>query len=145
MAAYARFIARSLLIQQKYNFNRCSIKMARISLHTDTGQEQEKPVQYSTSKAASWKASATRSGEDFQDSPWYQSYVISGSLTVFLIYFCILREENDMDEELGKSLYDRISGLEERQLEIVYDFNEQRGHDNTAVVARLNELKGQKS
>ena len=118
--------------------------MPRQSLHTDTGQEKDKPVQYSTSKAASWKASTSRSGEEFHDSPWYQPYVISGSLSVFLVYFCILREENDMDEELGKSLYDRIEGLEERQLELIYDFNEQHGHDNTAVIARLNELRKDK-
>ena len=35
----------------------------------------------------------------------------------FLLWFGILREENDLDEELGKSLYSRIDGLEEQHLQ----------------------------
>lgn len=45
---------------------------------------------------------------DGDDYPWYQGFSISLSLTVFLGYFCILREENDidliLDTDLGESL-----------------------------------------
>lgn len=36
--------------------------------------------------------------------PWYQGYIISACLAVFLIYFCILREENDIDLVLNTDL-----------------------------------------
>ncbi|PSN34112.1 hypothetical protein C0J52_14197 [Blattella germanica] len=116
-----------------------------MKIHSGSEKSPETPVQYSKSKAASWKAVDSRSGGQIDsNSPWYQPYVVSGSLAIFMIYFCIIREENDMDEELGRSLYDRIPGLEEKQLQITYDYNEVHGHDNTAVIARLNELKDEK-
>lgn len=38
-------------------------------------------------------------------------------MLVFLVYFCILREENDLDELLfGRTLYDWIDGLEKSHL-----------------------------
>jgi hypothetical protein len=112
-------------------------------VHTHTGKsedELEKPVQYSKSKAATWKAQYTRTG-GHQDYPWFQTYVVSASLSVFLLYFCVFREENDIDEELRKSLYDRIEGLEERQLRAVLQYNLEHGHDTSAIVARLEDLK----
>jgi hypothetical protein len=112
--------------------------------HTHTGKEEDelsKPVQYSKSKAATWKAQYTRSGDQDDDYPWFQSYVVSGSVSIFLLYFCVFREENDIDEELGKSLYDRISGLEERQLEAVLEYGMEHGHDTSATVARIEDLK----
>jgi hypothetical protein len=58
-----------------------------------------------------------------------------------MLYFCILREENDIDEELGKSLYERIPGLEKAQLQEAYRYNSTHGHDTTAITARLRELQ----
>ena len=59
-----------------------------------------------------------------------------------MLYFCVLREENDIDEELGKSLYERIPGLEKAQLQEVYRYNSMQGHDTSAITARLQELEG---
>jgi hypothetical protein len=113
--------------------------------HTEKSEDELAiPVQYSKSKAATWKAEDTRSGGGHKDYPWFQPYVISGSLSVFLLYFCILREENDIDEELGKSLYDRIAGLEERQLQIALKYNSEHGLDTSAIVARLQDLQEKK-
>jgi hypothetical protein len=58
-----------------------------------------------------------------------------------LLYFCVLREENDIDEELGKSLYDRIPGLEKTQLEAALRYNAMNGQDTSAVTASLQELQ----
>lgn len=33
-------------------------------------------------------------------APWYQRHVLKASLAIFMIYFLILREENDIDEFL---------------------------------------------
>ncbi|XP_021920677.1 uncharacterized protein LOC110830277 [Zootermopsis nevadensis] len=126
-------------LQEKPILNRLGFCLA----HTQTEKPEDepaKPVKYSKSKAATWKAEYTRTGGR-QDHPWYQTYVVSGSLTVFLAYFCIFREENDIDEELGKSLYDRISGLEERQLEAALEYDSDHGHDTSRIEARLEDLK----
>jgi len=92
------------------------------------------------SPAAKWKAEISRSG-NVEPALWYEPYVIIASLSVFLVYFCILREENDVDEELGKTLYDRISGLEEKQLELSLQYNEENNLDTTAIKNRLKEIK----
>jgi hypothetical protein len=57
-----------------------------------------------------------------------------------LIYFCILREENDVDEEMGKSLYERVPGLEHTQLIVNYKYNLQNNIDNKDIIARMKEL-----
>jgi hypothetical protein len=114
------------------------------SVHVDAGKSEdglERPVQYSKSKAYKWKAEETRSGGHLKDHPWYQPYVVSGSLTVFLLYFCVFREENDIDEELGKSLYDRIEGLEEKQLQTALKYNLDHGQDTASIETRLKELQ----
>jgi hypothetical protein len=46
-----------------------------------------------------------------------------------MLYFCVFREENDIDEELGKSLYDRVPGLKKSQLEAPFTSDSVQGHD----------------
>lgn len=60
---------------------------------------------------------------------------------MFLIYFCILREENDVDEKLTMSLYDRIEGLEEQQILASIQYNRGHGLSTDALEKRLDELK----
>ena len=97
------------------------------------------PINYFGSEAAKWKAKKTRSGGS-DEHLWYQPYVISGSLAVFLIYFCVLREENDIDRKLQGNLYDHVDGLEEMQLALNYKYNKENGLDNTHVEQRMKEL-----
>lgn len=97
------------------------------------------PINFFGSKAASWKAQESRSGGS-DESLWYQPYVISGSLAIFLIYFCILREENDIDKKLEGKLYDHVDGLEEIQLSLNYKYNKEHGLDVTEIEKRLKEL-----
>jgi hypothetical protein len=121
-----------------------SSRLGTCPTHSQAGKSQdelERPVQYSKSAAATWKAQDTRSGGYYEDYPWFQPYVVSGSLTVFLLYFCVFREENDIDEELGKSLYERIPGLEKIQLQEALRYNSVEGHDTSAITARLQELQ----
>lgn len=84
-------------------------------------------------------ASVVRSPE--VTTPWYQPYVVCGSVAVFLIYFCILREENDIDSEFDKTLYERLSGLEKTQLIQSYKFNKEHGKDTADIERRLKEIE----
>jgi hypothetical protein len=107
-------------------------------------EEVDAPVKYSLSAASHWKAKTARQGY-MAPRLWYEPYVILASVTVFLVYFTILREENDVDEELKKSLYSRIDGLEEHQLKISLEYNRTHNLDTSAIIARLNELESKKS
>lgn len=97
------------------------------------------PIQFFGSQAATWRARDTRSGGS-DESLWYQPYVISASLAVFLVYFCYLREESDIDRRLEGNLYDHVSGLEEVQLTVNYRYNKEHGLDTKEQEQRLREL-----
>jgi hypothetical protein len=63
------------------------------------------------------------------------------SFNVVLIYFCVLREENDIDDKLRHgTLYDHIEGLERRQLEICLKEYTRAGTDPSEIISRLEKL-----
>ncbi|XP_045138888.1 uncharacterized protein LOC123520567 isoform X2 [Portunus trituberculatus] len=106
----------------------------------------DEPLKFSTSRAATWKARDTYGSMVTEDKmPWYQPYVVALSLSTFLLYFCVLREENDVDTSLRMSLYDRIEGLEEKQLELTLEEYIQSGKDTAPVRERLKEIRESKS
>lgn len=72
--------------------------------------EDDKPYTYSTSNAAKWKAAQSfRTPET--DAPPAQRWSVLASLSVFLIYFCVLREENDLDQQLVRPITDTVPDL----------------------------------
>lgn len=73
--------------------------------------EDDKPISLSQSPIANWKAESSRFIPD--ERVWYTSYVVSGSLAIFMLYFCILREENDIDEMIYRPLPETLKGIEE--------------------------------
>lgn len=77
--------------------------------------------------------------------PWYQPYSVVGSVAVFLIYFCVLREESDVDLEFNKTLYDRIKGLEKHQLLQTYRYNKENGLSVEDIEKRLQEIELQEA
>ena len=101
------------------------------------------PIKYSSSAASNYKAKQTRTGIA-DERLWYEPYVIFGSLTLFLVYFCILREENDIDKELNQDLYTKIGGLEESQLRLSLKYNQDNGKDTSAILNRLAEIEQEK-
>ncbi|KAL1453058.1 hypothetical protein WDU94_007233, partial [Cyamophila willieti] len=101
------------------------------------------PIKFSSSGAVHGIADIRRIQLD--DVPWYQSISVIGSVAVFLIYFCILREENDVDVELNKSLYDRVEGLEVTSLNVARKYFLEQGNsfEVKKIDARLKELAEQ--
>ena len=57
-----------------------------------------------------------------------------------MLYFCVLREENDVDAHLGKSLFEQVPSLESTTLISLYKYNSENNVDNTDVIKRLLEL-----
>lgn len=99
----------------------------------------DEPMAFFGSVAASWRARDGHSGGQ-EGALWYQPYVISGSLAVFLLYFCVFREENDVDQKLDGSLFDHVAGLEVIQLKLAYDYNKEHGLPTADLERRLIEL-----
>lgn len=103
-------------------------------------EDPNTPLSFSKSKAAKWTAKSSFSGHNISDdTPWYQPFIISASVAAILVWFCILREENDVDKELVKSLYERVDGMERKQLELALKHSGP-GVDTTAITKRLDEL-----
>ncbi|XP_072387807.1 uncharacterized protein [Diabrotica undecimpunctata] len=123
-----------------------NINKRNISCGSRFNQEfpNDRPVKFSASPASHYKAESSRTGVHYEPRLWYEPYVIIASLSVFLIYFLILREENDIDAELSRSLYSRIEGLEEFQLRESLKYNTEHGLDTTDIHKRLAEIEIEK-
>ncbi|KAF2895666.1 hypothetical protein ILUMI_10525 [Ignelater luminosus] len=129
------------------NYSTCSrILTSNVKYSTtkveETNTETDKPIAYTKSAASQWQAKSSRMGTA-TERLWYEPYVALGSIAVFMIYFCILREENDIDKEFDRTLYQRIKGLEEKQLWLALQYNEKHGLDTTEIKNRLEEIQRQ--
>ncbi|XP_030388481.1 uncharacterized protein LOC115634735 [Scaptodrosophila lebanonensis] len=118
---------------------RCFAQKLPIEDKAGEQQNTNDPIKFFGSQAATWRARDTRSGGS-DEALWYQPYVISFSLGIFLLYFCVLREESDVDQRLEGDLYDHVSGLEEVQLTVNYKYNKEHGLDTKEQEKRLIEL-----
>ncbi|XP_022194350.2 uncharacterized protein LOC111052043 isoform X1 [Nilaparvata lugens] len=83
------------------------VEEARKVKEGDEAEEDQGPVKFTTSRAAAWRAEHTWKGSD-EDVPEIQPLVVSLSMAALLVYFCLLREENDVDQKLVKDLEDYL-------------------------------------
>lgn len=103
---------------------------------------RQRPFRFSTSGARAW--STYDSFSRVHDVPFYQKYSIVGSIVIFLLYFCILREENDIDEALAAPLFNRVQGLEELTLTAAVRRGQRDGADVSKMEQRLREIQEEK-
>lgn len=78
----------------------------------DPEHEDDQPVVYSTSKAAQWKAQYTFRPLVPNPPPEAQRWSVIISTTIFLLYFLVLREENDLDEKLYRPLQETVPDID---------------------------------
>ncbi|KAL6260022.1 hypothetical protein P5V15_009928 [Pogonomyrmex californicus] len=103
-----RYITSQVTFNIRNKWNMVSSKDQSTTSEPEDDDETNRPIKYSTSKAAAMRIDEYR--DPYGDTvPWYQGYVVSLSLAVFLGYFCILREENDIDLLLYTDLEDSLS------------------------------------
>lgn len=81
------------------------------------------------------------SQEEIDFHPTYERPILLTSLAIFIIYFGILREPNDIDERLGAGLFDTVPGLEISLIESAIKSHEMLGMDTTELNKRFDELK----
>lgn len=105
-------------------------------------ETDDAPLPYLGSEAADWTAKKSRIGckDEDKETPWYQPLVLSLSIGLFLIYFCILREENDIDAKLSVSLFDHYPELEVHELRRMHAYNLLNGLPVEAIEERLKEM-----
>lgn len=70
----------------------------------------------------------------------YQGIIVTISFFVFTVYFCYLREENDLDDLLRTSLFDQVPSLEEPHLVQAIKLMKEKGLDTSEAEARLKDL-----
>lgn len=68
-----------------------------------------------------------------------KSYIVMASLAAFLIYFCILREPNELDEMLDRDIYDHF-GPEASRLKKAYEYNIKHNLPTGEITNRLRQL-----
>lgn len=129
----------SYLLMNSFRYTLASVNQKNQCLIRCYSEDSEKPLPFSKSKAASLSGHVRFSTNNNDDSPWYQPLSISLSLSAILLWFCVFREENDVDKELTKSLYDRVEGLEKKQLQLALQHNQTI--DTVAIHRRLKELE----
>ncbi|KAI4488604.1 hypothetical protein M0802_011420 [Mischocyttarus mexicanus] len=72
-------------------------------------EDSDKPIKYSKTQASTWLAAETRSPNMHRHPQ--ESAVLTISILVFMVYFFILREENDIDLSLNKPLSEIVPGF----------------------------------
>lgn len=86
------------------------------SIKDDEDEDFDKPIKFSTSKAATFPAAYMTAAAE--NRPEWQGLVVSFSLIIFCIYFGMLREENDIDEKIVQNMppevIEQIYGKKER-------------------------------
>lgn len=103
--------------------------------NTNDAQNLNKPYPYFGTDAEKIRATPVPPHADAPHKP----LIVGISLAVFLIYFCILRESNDIDEQLGADLHDHF-GYEASQLKKTYDYNIKHQLPTQEIVSRLREI-----
>lgn len=71
----------------------------------------------------------------------YTSFVVKASIAIFLIYFGILRESNDIDEMLDRDLFEIMPELEIPIMESEVKRLESHGMNTDELRAKIQKLK----
>lgn len=133
-----------IVLYSRYLFCRmCSISTTACRLRQTEG---DRPVAYSQSKAQNWNpVDGFASPRRMTTMPKYQPAIVLASTAAFLIYFLVLREENDIDEEIGQSIYSRIPGLEEKSIQATIQHGKLAGQNTEALEKRLKDVQASKN
>ena len=69
--------------------------------------------------------------------------ISSSDIVVFELFVTnfLLREENDVDDQLSGRLFDKVDGLEKASILNKISYNEKYGLDSTELIKRLKELE----
>ncbi|KAI2806342.1 U4/U6-U5 snRNP complex subunit lsm8 [Blomia tropicalis] len=120
-----------------------NVRFGRRVLSTNSESvPNDKPITYTKSKAYTYKAAQSfRTTEDEITYSKHTSLIVKVSIAIFLIYFGVLREPNDIDEILGADLFDVMPELEIPMLENEIKRLEAHGINADELRKKLDSLK----
>jgi hypothetical protein len=101
---------------------------------------EDSPVKYTTTDAhTKWKAAYNwKDYEQLNDKiPPSQRIVVIVSTTIFLLYFLVLREESDLDQDMYKPLFENVPTLEKPMIENAIIENRRMGNPTTELEKKL--------
>lgn len=111
-----------------------------------TTGKRDDPVKFSTSEAKKWDAMDTFVPEKGRRVPPSQPIIIVLSVTVFLIYFLLLREENELDRKLLRPLEESVPNIKEFTLRKQIQQYENMGLDSSELKQALSvEIKNRRA
>lgn len=105
---------------------------------------REEPVKYSTSKAKQWDSIDTFVSKQTRAQPASQPFIVVFSTLIFLLYFGLLREENDLDRRISQPLEETIPNIKEMTLRHQILQYEQMGLDTRNLKEALAKELGNK-
>ncbi|GFU24692.1 uncharacterized protein NPIL_88581 [Nephila pilipes] len=127
-------IKRACIVQRITRLHGQTVKTVQNS------EVKDEPIKFSTSEAGQWKAKYTTSGKDYFEQPRIQPFAVVMSLTAFMVYFCILREENDLDDWLRNLENELPLHLEEAELKGRIEKAKRNNQDTTAYEERMENI-----
>jgi len=110
----------------------------------DSGDLRQ-PLQYSGSKASQYDSIETFAPKRKARPKWEHTSVLISTVS-FLIYWGVLREENDWDEMLydTERMYTQVPGLEENQLQAAITYNKNAGLSTDEMKTKLEEVRAKR-
>jgi hypothetical protein len=98
----------------KVNFNESS--SGNSNQFSTSAKRLEQPVKFSTSKAKSWDPLNTFADESIKDKSLLEIILFPTFILIFLVYFTMIREPNDIDEIFSQPLEKTIPNIKEMTL-----------------------------
>ena len=138
LRSYDKAINRPQMLQY-------SQKSSSQTNNAEKDADAEIPVKFTSSAAADFDAMKVRAGSRTNRAE-YEHIIVRVSVVVFMVYFCVLREENDIDASLGNAFYNQLPELELIQLRSKRDKSSSVGAEpfTEADRLRLEYLENQK-
>lgn len=93
------FRSKRTLLEKRFSITSKKNETIKNDEVEDDNMRKRKPIKFSTSKASKFL-----SGNKTKNVPEYQETVLVTCFAIFLLYFCVLREENDIDEAMIRNI-----------------------------------------
>lgn len=135
--AVCRFVQHLSVCPQTYR------PLCSSSVNWKKDDQQNMPVRFSQSPAFKFRPDLSYGGlpPEPEKRLWFQPYVVVFSLFVFMVYFFVAREENDIDERLGSlSVEQQLHRYEVNELRTAIKHCKARGIDTSEMEDHLYEL-----
>lgn len=104
-----------------------------------TDEKKHDPIAFLNTKAGKWRPV----DDDLignHGRPKYQDLVVSVSMIAFMIYFFILREENDIDRKLTRTMNETMYDIELDKLNEEYQRKVTSNQNVDSIKERLKEM-----